>query len=411
MIFITIKRRGKVKMKILYIIKVNSGATWAYTEAEYLKRNYNIDILVILPQDDVGSALKYKALGMKVIAADLSLPITKPWKFFERKKRFLQIIEEEKPDIIHFHFVTNVLFARLAIRNIPIPRLFQVPGPLHLENGFFRKLEIGLKNEYDYWAGSCRKTCEIYKENGIERSKLFLCYYGGYIKKELQKSETKTIRRQYNIDDNTDIVAMVSYFYKPKYYLFQTRGIKGHEDFIEAFKIVHEKRPNTIAMILGSPWVKSQKYMEKIKKMAYEECGDSIIFTGFRTDIFEIYHEFNVAVHPSHSENLGGAGESLALGVPTVSTNVGGFPDIVINGKTGYTFDVKSPEQMANAILKMLDNKGKAKEMATAGHALLYDLCAIEHTSDKMYEIYKTILNGDENRDISTQGIYYNSAL
>ena len=61
-----------------------------------------------------------------------------------------KIIEEERPDIIHIHFVTNALMLRLALRKIEIPRLFQVPGPLHLENRFFRKIEIKTSNKFDY---------------------------------------------------------------------------------------------------------------------------------------------------------------------------------------------------------------------------------------------------------------------
>lgn len=52
--------------------------------------------------------------GMKIIVEDFSIPIRKPWRYFFRRRRICTIIEQVKPDIIHMHFVTNVLMVRLA---------------------------------------------------------------------------------------------------------------------------------------------------------------------------------------------------------------------------------------------------------------------------------------------------------
>ena len=51
--------------------------------------------------------------------------------------------------------------------------------------------------------------------------------------------------------ENADLVGMVSYFYKPKWYLGKRRGIKGHEDFIDAISIVRETNPQVIGVIIG----------------------------------------------------------------------------------------------------------------------------------------------------------------
>lgn len=89
---------------------------------------------------------------------------------------------------------------------------------------------------------------------------------------------------------------------------------------------------------------------------------------------------------------MGGAAESLAAGVPTISTNVGGFPDIVVNGKTGYTADKASPMQLANAIDQMLQNYPDALEMAKTGQKHVEKLLDINYTSQEVYEFYKNIL-------------------
>jgi glycosyltransferase involved in cell wall biosynthesis len=101
----------------------------------------------------------------------------------------------------------------------------------------------------------------------------------------------------------------------------------------------------------------------------------------------------DVAVHPSHSENLGGAAESLAAGIPTISTNVGGFPDIVINNQTGYTVNPKSPKELADAIIKTINSHIESRRMAFAGHELVREMLDIKSTSENILEIYNNILS------------------
>lgn len=296
------------------------------------------------------------------------------------------------------HFVTNVLMVRFALRKIKIPRLFQVPGPLHLESNIFRKLDIKSANEFDFWAPSCKKSEEIYLKEGISSSKVFLAYYGGYGGNTVEEySESKNIlHMQYNIPKENILIGMVSYFYKPKWYLGQTRGIKGHEDFIDAIEILNKTYKNITGIIMGGPWGKSYKYEEKIKKYVQDKKIRNIIFTGFRKDTKQIYRELNIVVHPSHSENLGGAAESLAAGVPTIATNIGGFPDIVIDGKTGYLCECKNPKSIANCVNKILNDKQKTEQMTVSGRETIKNLLDIENTAIRMKMIYQKILKRDK---------------
>ena len=148
------------------------------------------------------------------------------------------------------------MMLRLALRKSCVPRVFQVPGPLHLEKWIFRKAEILISEGNDYWVGSCKNTCEIYKSNRISEERIFLSYYGNYsMRPEDQYAESQGIlHKEYNLNADSIIVGMVSYFYKPKKYLLQMRGLKGHEDFIDAIALVRETYPAVIGIIIGGAW-------------------------------------------------------------------------------------------------------------------------------------------------------------
>lgn len=380
-------------MKVLHVVKTNKGANWAFDQAKWLHNN-GIEIITVLPEIDGGMAEKYKEHGMKLEQGDFTLPVLKPWQIFEKSKSIKEVVNRIRPDLIHSHFVTNILMLRIALKNVDIPRLFQVPGPLHLESIFFRKAEIYLSNANDYWAGSCKKTRDIYLNSGISRKKTFLAYYGGYGGKSCDEYEegNNILHDEYNIPNNKILVGMVSYFYKPKAHMLQFRGLKGHEDFIDAVSIARQSDPRVIGVIIGDAWGSSSKYVQKVKMYAEKKCGENIIFTGLRTDMKKIYKELDVAVHPSHSENLGGAAESLAAGVPTISTNVGGFPDIVINNETGYTVEPKNPEKLSIAILETINNYQRSTSMAKSGQNLIRELLNINNTSSYILDVYNKIL-------------------
>jgi len=384
-----------VKMRVLHILKTNVGAVWAYRQIKELK-SMGIEVIVMMPEDDTGFALEYKKIGVEVVKFNAALPIRKPLNIIKMSKEFKRIIEDLKPDIIHCHFVTNIMFARIALRKSKIPRLFQVPGPLHLENIFFRYAEILLSKKNDYWAGSCQKTCKIYKKSGISKNRIFFGYYAGDFDKYATSSKrTGKLRKEYNIGEEEFLIGTVSYFYKPKYFLFQTKGIKGHEDFIKAFSILQKKHANVRGIIIGGPAHKSEKYMERLKRKTVKKFGDKIIFTGFRNDILDIYPDLDLAVHPSRSENYGGSGESLSMAVPTLTSNIGGFPDFIKEGKTGYMFKVKNSKDMARKMDYIINNFDEAKQTAINGQEFIITINS-KLSAKQAAEMYDAIMKGEK---------------
>lgn len=384
-------------MKVLHIIKTNTGASWAYKQIKQLNK-MGVKIIVMLPNEKDGYAQEYKKIGIKVIPFDASLPIKRPWKMFPKIKEFKRIIELEKPDIIHCHFVTNIMFTRIALRKWKIPRLFQVPGPLHLENIFFRCLEIGLSNKFDYWAGSCQKTCKIYEKCGIPKNKIFFGYYAGDFDKYAKDAKrTGKLRKEYGISNDVFLIGTVSYFYKPKYHMLQFKGLKGHEDFIDAFSILRKKYKNVKGIIIGGPAPGAENYEKRIIKKARRKCGKDIIFTGFRNDILEIYPDLDLVVHPSRSENYGGCGESLSMAVPTLTSDVGGFPDFIKEKKTGYMFRVGKPKELEKKMEYIINNYEEAKQTAKEGQKFIITINS-ELSANQAFDMYKEIIRQEKLR-------------
>ena len=105
-----------------------------------------------------------------------------------------------------------------------------------------------------------------------------------------------------------------------------------------------------------------------------------------------LYADFDVVAHPSHSENVGGAAESQLLAVPTIASNVGGFPDLVKPGETGWLVPPKDPDALARAIGDALGDPLRAKRYADQGQVLASKLFDVRSTSREILGIYTDIL-------------------
>jgi glycosyltransferase involved in cell wall biosynthesis len=378
-------------MKSLHLVKTAVGARWALRQIKILV-SLGVDVSVAMPGQGpmVGEYLK---IGASEHYLQTDLPVREPWQINRILKNLRSLINRVKPDIIHSHFVGTTLSMRLALgATVNIPRIFQVPGPLHLEHLLFRNIEMLTASNQDYWIGSCRWTCNRYKQAGVDSDKIFLSYYGTDMD-QLSPIHPGKLRKELQINSNSKIVGMVAFMYAPKRYLGQAKGLKGHEDLIDAVKLCLGKNKNIYCVMVGGAWNGAHMYEKQIRKYAHKKCGDRIIFLGHRNDVADLYAGFDIAVHPSHSENVGGAVESLALNVPTIATAVGGFPDVVKDGKTGWLVPPNDPLSLSTAIIDALNHPGDAKIRAAAGQKLVRNLFDVNRTASEIKSIYQKILS------------------
>lgn len=378
-------------MRALHLVKTVDGAMWALRQMTALRAR-GVDVTVALPSATAGLAPHYAERGITVVAADLDVPPRRPWRLPGALARCRRLVAETCPDLIHSHFVSTTLVARLALgRAHPIPRLFQVPGPLHLEHASFRALDLATAGARDYWIGSCRFTVDEYRRCGVAPERLALSYYGTDLG-AFEAAAPGALRRELGIGAGTPLIGMVAYMYPPKRFLGQRRGLKGHEDLIDAFPAIARALPGARLVLAGGEWGGGTRYAARIAARARAVGGDAIHLLGTRRDVAAIYADLDVAVQPSLSENCGGAVESLAAGCPTVATSVGGLPDVVRHGETGWLVTPRRPDALADAVIAALADRAEARRRALAGRALMHTLFAIERTADEIAALYERVL-------------------
>lgn len=377
-------------MRVLQLVKTSTGAVWAWRQMRELVGR-GVEVHVALPFD--GPLVeKYRSVGVTTHNLQTDLAAYKPWQYYGLFRAVNHLVNEVAPDIIHSHFVGTTLTARLALRGrSSIPRIFQVPGPLHLEHGLSRAIELASAGVRDAWIGTCEWTCQLYRRRGVNPSRLFLSYYGTDLD-QFVAGQPGSLRQELGLSPETKVVGMVAYMYAPKRSLGQTRGLKGHEDLIDAIAQLRQTEPNLKAVFVGGAWQGATAYEQEVRAYGQTKCGTDAIFLGTRPDIQRLYPDFDVAVHPSLSENVGGAVESLLLAVPTIASNVGGLPDLVQPDRTGWLVPPHQPGQLAQTIQEVLANSDTAYQRALCGQALARQLFDVRETAKQVQEIYQSLI-------------------
>ncbi|MGP5296014.1 glycosyltransferase family 4 protein [Psychrobacter faecalis] len=380
-------------MIILHLIKTTVGATWALREIQVLIR-LGCEVHVALP-DRKGLYEDYKTAGahVHIVNVDIASFKTSPLAFTKAVIDFRKLVLEINPNIIHSHFVGTTYFMRMALTGIPIKRIFQVPGPLHLEKTITRKVDVNLANKYDYWIPTCHLSEQYYLQEGIAKDRLTTIFYGSDVSVFNNNQPKGSLRRELNIPDGIKIVGMVAFVYPPKKWLGQSRGLKGHEDLIDAMSTVIKQRKNVVCVIVGGAWGDSEDYYKQVVEYGENKLGAKVHFLGTRQDVPRLYPDFDIAVHPSLSENLGGAAESLLMGIPTIATNIGGFPDIVKENKTGWLVPPSDPSSLARKIVSVLDHPDNAKKVADFGKQEMLRELDVNNTATQVFDFYKYVMS------------------
>jgi len=376
---------------VLHIVKTADGARWAALQAQVLMR-LGIDVHVALPSTTGEAIPLWKQANATMHELDCSLPIGSPFSFRARAIAVRRLIAEIQPDLIHSHFVTTTLMLRLALgRDYPIPRLFQVPGPLHLEHTLFRLAEIATAGMSDFWIASSQYIRKLYLANRIPDSRVFLSYYGT-LTKQSSNVFSNEIRRRF--EPGARVIGNINYMYPPKRYLGQFKGLKRHEDVIDALGIICRKRSDVVGVLVGGEWGSGHRYERQLRQRAIRVAEKKILLLGRaqHTRVANLWREFDVAVHVPISENCGGVIEPLLAGVPIIASRVGGLPEVVIDDVTGWLVPPANPEQLADTILQVLDNRERAHLCGRRGQQLVTQMFDINRTAQEIAQIYQVVL-------------------
>ncbi|HHU92339.1 MAG TPA: glycosyltransferase family 4 protein [Halanaerobiaceae bacterium] len=204
---------------------------------------------------------------------------------------------------------------------------------------------------------------------------------GNGVNEENYRGDSSPAYRDFYASPDEDIV----------FYVGRIVREKGIQVLIQAIPEILKTNPKTKFVIAGKG-----PYLDNLRSLAeYLGVAERVYFTGFISDRERnnLYRIADVAVFPSLYEPFGiVALEAMVTRTPVIVSEVGGLAEFVRDGENGLTVKPNDPQQLAEKIRFLLNNKERAREMASRAYEIVKRDFTWDEIANKTLAVYEEVI-------------------
>ncbi|MEK9628488.1 MAG: glycosyltransferase family 4 protein [Nitrospinota bacterium] len=278
-----------------------------------------------------------------------------------------RILGKAKPDIVHTHSSIDSWLVGSAskLKGIPVVRSRHISIPINgafPNNWLYSQIPKKIITSGD-------AISEVVKSvSGVKPENVKSISAGVDFKRFDFNTNGQAIRKELGIEPGQNLIGKIGVI----------RGWKGYDYLLKAAPIVLEKYPETRFVFVGrGPGFEQTKSIAK--SLGLENV---LTLVGHREDIPEIMAGLDIQVLASFT----GEGtpqvipQAFAMKTPLVATRVGSVPELLGHGERGVLVEPKNEEDLAQGIIKLIENPDLKKKNAEKG----YEFCKKELGIDRM---------------------------
>ena len=293
--------------------------------------------------------------------------------------RFLKLIAEHQIQIIHTHGSQDSWMAALAARlSSWQPVIVRARHKSTHVSDSFRHGLLYRWLPHAVTTASEAVRQRLINHNHLDPSKVYSIPTGVNVDRFQPGLPNKEICQRLGIVAKQLVVGTVS-FLRPE---------KGLDVLIEAMGLLVKDFPHLYCLIVGIGQERD-KLLEQIHQRQLEGI---VVLAGFREDIPELLRIMDVFVLPSLEE---GMPQSLLQALATeraiVASSVGGIPEVIVNGQTGFLVPPQNPIALAQQIERLLHEPEQRKEMGQAGRQLIIRDYSVDSMLLKTEQLYSSL--------------------
>jgi glycosyltransferase involved in cell wall biosynthesis len=356
---------------MITILHTESSLGWGGQEKRILRELLGLSresfrpLLACQPESRIGQ--NAEALGLQVDYLKMRANID-PLAVFQ----FLRMFHHHKVDIVHTHSSADSWMAATAAKISP--RRPSVVRTRHLSVSFNNRLIYSFMADRVVTVGSSTRRYMIQKK-GIPEGKVLTIPTGVDLTRFNPRESREDLRGELGIPAGVPVYGTVAVF----------RRLKGHRYLLEAVPEITSCVPGAKLLLVGEG-PQENHIQEMIEEKRIKE---SVIMPGFREDITRVLNTLDVFVFPSLQEALGTAIlEAMAMEKPVVASRVGGIPEVVQEGRTGYLIDPEDSRAIARRVIQLLKDGETRRRMGAEGRRLVearYDNRLMVQQLEKLY--------------------------
>lgn len=300
--------------------------------------------------------------------------------------KMVEVCEYEQLDLLHVHYaiphsVSAFLAKQICLQN---NQHIKIITTLHgtditlvgLEPSFLPLVKYSIENSDGVTAVS-----NFLKEKTITnyQIKKEIKVIKNFVDTELYKPKDNCLFKSYFAPNGEKVLVHISNF----------RPVKRVPDVIKIFDLVRKKIPAKLILAGDGP---DRTECEKLVRDL--DLKNDVFFLGKQEAIVDILNASDLFIMPSQSESFGlSALEAMACGLPTISTSIGGLPELVVHNETGFIAEIGDVERMAKYALDLLTNPNKYKRFSENARKRAVELFNKDKIVQQYEDYYKRILS------------------
>ena len=298
----------------------------------------------------------------------------------------IKIVKKYKIDIIHAHSVIPT-----GLVGVIVAKIMRCPSVITSHgmdiNNFDTKSIYGhlisfSLNHCDKVISVSGDLAETMKSLGITEDKIVILRNA--VDTELFKPfKNMELRYKYAIGENEILILFVGYL----------DTFKGIFELIDAFYEINKKNKNVKLMMVGTG-PKKDEIKKKVSKLNLE---DFVIFTGkiSPVEMYNYYQAADIFVLPSYTEGLPiSVLEAMACGLPIVTTNVGGIPEVIEDGLNGFIINSKDENELREKLKILIKNKGLREKFGNKSIEIIHNgSMNVENKINSLVKLYESYVS------------------
>ncbi|MCK4647717.1 glycosyltransferase family 4 protein [Candidatus Pacearchaeota archaeon] len=328
----------------------------------------------------------------------------------ENSKKFLGFLKKyakKKPDIFvaqNFHSVLNIVGHPLALNMIAIEKNIPVVLTIHafIKEDENKLMKISLiKNLFwDKIIAMGSNLAESLFNAGIPSESI--CISIPPVNTEVFKPRLgkKWLRTRIDVSNKDFLLVHAS--------RTDTQKITEEKGIFTTLKALSQINDKNVKLLIATaptapPFQESKdESIERIKETSKLLGIEKRVFieTFNAEDMPLVYNGADLCVLASEYENCSlSVSEAMACEIPTLTTNVGGLPNIVEAGKSGEMINMEDPVEMAKEIREFIKNKPKLKKAGKHGRKTVIKKQEIEKISKNLLGMYESVILKNNNKN------------
>jgi glycosyltransferase involved in cell wall biosynthesis len=358
-----------------------SGINTLLTMRGLAERGYEVD-LACRPGGRLEEVVREEGLGFRPIphfVAEVS-----PHRDLLALAELVGLLRRERYGVVHTHNSKGGVLGRLAAR------IARVPVVIHTVHGFaFHGAEKPLRRWCFLQAERvAARWCDavIYISRPLARwaarERLYPACRGSLIYSGIEperfdaRPDAGAVRAGLGVPPGAPLIGQVSKLWEGK----------GHATLLAALPAILARFPDTRLAFVGEGPLQGTLEAEAARR----GLADRVIFTGFREDVAAVTGALDVALLASAFEGMGRVVlEAMACGVPVVASRVGGIPDLVVDGRTGYLVPVDDAAAVAGAVTGLLAEPERRRRLGEEGRRRLTGRFTAERMVEQIADLYR----------------------